>query len=215
MNKLVTSLLAVVALAGLGAAPALADSAPKVVVVDLAKLLDSHPETEEQNAKLKSDEAKANEELEKLNSEGQVLVDALKELEEKSKNPALATDAKEKLQTEMRAQIEEIQRKQNEVQSFRGNTNRSLQQRIQNFRKVMFEKINVTVVEIGKKKGATLILDKSGFSHIGVSPVIYADSAYDITDEVMKEITKDRPATSAAKPAASDDGAKVTFPATK
>jgi len=224
MNKLLSSLLALAAFAGVAAIPAVAETAPKIVIVDMAKLLDDHYETTDQNAKLKGDEAKANEELEKLNKEGQDLVAQLKELEEKAKNPAIAADAKEKLQTEMRAKIEEIQRKQNEVQSFRGNTQRSLQQRIQNFRKIMFEKINVTVVEVAKKKGANLVLDKSGFSHIGISPVIYADSSFEITEDVQKEINKGRPAGAAtpapaaaapAPAAKTEDAAKVTFPGSK
>lgn len=194
MNKLLASFLAIVAFAGFSAAPALAQPALKIVVVDMAKLLDEHPETAEQNVKLKGDEARANEELEKLNKEGQDLVAALKELEEKSKNPALSDNTKEALQTEMRSKIEEIQRKQNEVQSFRTNTQRSLQQRIQNFRKVMFDKINVTVTDVAKRADATLVLDKSGLSHIGLSTVVYADTAYDITEEVQKIVGKAPPA---------------------
>lgn len=222
MNKLLASVCALAAILGLAAAPLAAQPAPKIVVVDMAKLLDGHHKTEEQNAKLKGDEAKANEELEKINKEGQTLVEQLKKMEEDSKNPALSTDAKEKLQTDMRAKIEEIQKKQNEVQSFRGNTQRSLQQRIQNFRKLMFEEISVTVQDVAKKKGATLVLDKSGPSLIGISPVVYADSGYDITEDVKKELDKGRPAGSASatptKPAAdsaADSGAKVTFPASK
>ncbi len=217
MNKLLATLLAVTAFAGISASPVLAQPAPKIVVVNMAKLLDEHPETADQNAKLKGDEGKANEELEKLNKEGQDLVSQLKEMEESGKNPALSADAKEKLQADMRVKIEAIQRKQNEVQSFRGNTQRSLQQRIQNFRKIMFEKISVTVTEVAKAKGATLVLDSSGFTHIGISPVIYADAAYDITADVQKQIGK-APASSVSSapvtaPAA--DGASVTFPGAK
>lgn len=226
MKKLLASLCALAALAGLAASPAAAQPTLKVAIVDMAKILDAHHKTEEQNAKLKGDEAKANEELEKINKEGQALVEQLRKLEEDAKNPALSTDAKEKLQGEMRAKIEEIQKKQNEVQSFRGNTQRSLQQRIQNFRKLMFEEISVTVTEVAKKKGATLVLDKSGPSLIGINPVVYADAAYDITEDVQKEIGKGRPAGSpapaaapaATKPAAepaADSGAKVTFPGSK
>lgn len=228
MNKLLASVCALAAIAGLAASPAVAQPAPKIVVVDMAKLLDGHYKTEEQNAKLKGDEAKANDELEKINKEGQALVEQLKKMEEDGKNPALATDAKEKLQGEMRSKIEEIQKKQNEVQSFRGNTQRSLQQRIQNFRKLMFEEISVTVQDVAKKKGANLVLDKSGPSLIGISSVVYADSGFDITEDVQKEINKSRPAgsaapapaatpaTPAAKPAAgSDSGAKVSFPGAK
>lgn len=221
MNKFIASLCALVALVGLAASPVSAQPAPKIVVVDMAKLLDAHHKTEEQNAKLKGDEARANDELEKINKEGQVLVEQLKKMEEDGKNPALSTDAKEKLQADMRIKIEEIQKKQNEVQSFRNNTQRSLQQRIQNFRKLMFEEISGTVTEIAKKKGATLVLDKSGPSLIGINPVVYADAAYDITEEVQKEINKGRPASasapaaSPARPAAADTGAQVTFPGSR
>lgn len=213
MNKLLTTLLAVTAFAGLSASTAFAQPAAKIVVVNMAKILDEHPETADQNAKLKGDEGKANEELEKLNKEGQDLVTELKEMEESAKNPALATDAKEKLQADMRVKIEEIQRKQNEVQSFRGNTQRSLQQRIQNFRKIMFDKIAVTVTEIAKAKGATMVLDSSGFTHIGISPVIYSDPAYDITAEVQQRVGV-APASASTAPASAPaaGGTSVTFP---
>ncbi len=227
MNKLLASLCAFAALAGIAASStAVAQPTPKIVVVDMAKLLDGHYKTEEQNAKLKGDEGKANDELEKINKEGQSLVEELKKMEEDGKNPTLSTEAKEKLQTDMRAKIEEIQKKQNEVQSFRGNTQRSLQQRIQNFRKLMFEEISVTVTEVAKKKGANLVLDKSGPSLIGISPVVYADTGFDITEDVQKEINKTRPAGSAAPAAApaapaakstTEGGseAKVSFPSAK
>lgn len=223
MKKLLASLCTLAALAGFAATSASAQTAPRIMVVDMAKLLDGHYKTEEQNAKLKGDEAKANDELDKINKEGQALVDQLRKMEEDGKNPALSTDAKEKLQAEMRGKVEEIQKKQNEVQSFRGNTQRSLQQRIQNFRKLMFEEIAATVSDVAKKKGATLVLDKSGPSLIGINPVVYADASYDLTEEVQKEINKNRPAGSpapapaAAKPAAPgvESGAKVSFPGAK
>jgi outer membrane protein len=223
MNKLLASLCVVAALCGFTAPNAHAEDL-KIAIVDMAKLLDGHYETEEQNAKLKGDESKANEELEKLNKEGQTFVTQLKEMEENAKNPAITTEAKEKLQTEMRAKYEEIQKKQNEVQSFRSNTQRSLQQRIGNFRKIMFEKITVIVTEVARKKSATLVLDKAGFSHIGLNTIVYADPSYDITEEVQKEINKGRPAgakTSTTAPAtppaatATQNDAKVTFPGAK
>jgi outer membrane protein len=218
MKKLLTALLACVAFAGVSAS-AVAQPAVKIAVVDMAKLLDEHHETQDQNNKLKSDEARANEELEKLNQEGNVLVEELRALEERGKNPALSNDAKAKLEADTRAKIEEIQRKQQEVQSFRANTQRSLQQRIQNFRKILFDRISDTVAEVAKKKSVTLVIDKSGFTHIGLNPVIYSDPAYDITAEVQAEINKGRPANTItrtpATPAARADDAKVTFPGAK
>jgi outer membrane protein len=211
MKKSIHSLSMFAALA-LSALVAQAQPAPKLLVVDMAKLYDSHYKTEEQNAKLRADEQKAQEEIEKMNKDGNALVDEYKGMSEQSNNPALTADAKAKSQNEAQKKLEEIQRKKNEISTFAQNTQRSLQQRLQTFRSLMLEEISKTATEVAKRKGSTLLLDKAGPTLIGVSNVIYADAAYDITDEVMKEINKDRPAGSVA-PAAAASAPAATAPA--
>lgn len=220
MKKTIQSLIALAAFSAT-ALIAQAQPAPKILVVDMAKLYDGHYKTEEQNAKLRTDEQKAQEELDKLNKEGNSLVEKYKELVDQSNNPAATSEAKSKAQEEAQRMLEQIQRKQQEVQSFQVNTRNSLQQRIQTFRSLMVEEISKTAVEIAKRKGATILLDKSGPTLIGVSNILYADPAYDITDEVAKEVNKDRPATSSATapasttPSSSDtknDSPAITFP---
>jgi outer membrane protein len=226
MKTSIKSLLAVLC-AGFIAVAAQAQPAPKVLVIDLAKIYDGHYKTEEQNAKLKSDQQKAEDDLQKLNAEGNVLVKSFNELKEQLNNPALSADGKVKAQKDLEAKGQEIQSKQNEVNSFRSNVQRSLQQRINNFKQFLLEEINKTAIEIAKKKGATLLFDKSGPSLIGVPSLVYFDAAYDITDEVSKEVNKDRPAASAAAPAApaaaapaaakpaSTEAPSVSFPSAK
>jgi outer membrane protein len=223
MKKTIQSLIALVAF-GATALIAQAQPAPKILVVDMAKLYDGHYKTEEQNAKLRTDEQKAQEELDKLNKEGNDLVEKYKELVDQSNNPAATAEAKAKAQGDAQKLLEEIQRKQREVQSFQANTRNSLQQRIQTFRSLMVEEISKVAVDIAKRKGATILLDKSGPTLIGVSNILYTDPAYDITDEVAKEVNKDRPATStsstpaastpaaAPKAADSNDSPKITVP---
>lgn len=194
--KLLLSLVAVSATALCASA-----QSAKIMVVDMAKVYDSHYKTEEQNAKLRGDEQRAQEELEKLNAEGNVLVEEYKELVDQSKNPALSNDAKVKAEQDAQVKLEEIQRKQNEVQNFRVNTQRGLQQRIKNFRDILLEEISKVAVEIGKARGATLLLDKSGPSLLGISNVLYADADYEITDAVLAEVNKGRPASTAPAPA--------------
>ncbi|MFA6960553.1 MAG: OmpH family outer membrane protein [Opitutaceae bacterium] len=220
MKNSLKSLLAV-AFAGLFALTAQAETAPKVLVVDMAKLYDAHYKTEEQNGKLKADQQKAEDELQKLNTEGNALVKQFNDLKEQLNNPTLSADAKTKAQADLEAKGQEIQRKQGEVNAFRSNTQRSLQQRINNFKQFLLEEISKIAVDIAKKKGATLLLDKSGPTLIGLSGVIYYDPSYEITDEVAKEINKDRPAGSvsaaaapAAKPA-STEAPSVSFPSSK
>lgn len=204
------SLIAVLALS----ATALTVSAQntRILVVDMAELYDSHYKTQEQNNKLRGDEQRAQEELERLNAEGNELVEQYKELVDQSRNPALSADAKSRVEQQSQEKLEEIQRKQNEVQNFRVNTQRSLQQRVQNFRDIMLEEISKIAVEVAKTRGAHLLLDKSGPSLIGIPAVLHSDDSFDITAAVLAEINKDRPAGSASAAPANDDEPTISFP---
>jgi outer membrane protein len=214
---------------GLFALVAQAQPAVKLATVDMAKLYDSHYKTVEQNAKIQADDAKATEEVDKMNKEGNALVEEYKALNEQSNNPALTADAKAKAQNDAQKKLEGIQKKQQEIQQFIGNTRQILQQRFQTFKNVMLEEISKTASEVAKRKGITLLVDKSGPSFFGISNIVYSDAGYDITEDVMKEINKDRPANAPTAPAATpatgpapttatpapaptDSSAKVTLP---
>lgn len=212
MKKPIRTLCALLAF-GAGSLVAQAQPAFKLLVVDMAKLYDTHWETIDQNAKLQTDDQKAQDEVAKMNTEGNGLVTEYTALKEQADNPALTAEAKGKAQADAQKKLQAIQQKQQEVQAFVQNTQRSLQQRLQNFRSLMLEKISKVAVEVGKRKGATLVLDKAGPTLIGVSSVIYFDPAYDITDEVAKELAKDRPAGAAtAAPASGEAPKAITVP---
>jgi outer membrane protein len=143
-------------------------------------------------------------------------VEEYKALNEQSNSPALSAEAKSKAQNEAQKKLEAIQNKQREVQTFIQNTRNSLGQRLNTFRSLMLEEIGKVATEVAKRKGATVVLDKAGPTAIGISNLIYADAAYDITEDVLKEINKDRPAGAPAAPATAAPGAaapaSVTVP---
>jgi len=220
MHKLIQSFLAL-AVSGAFAVAVQAQPALKICTIDMVKLYDGHYKTKEQNAKLSADQKKAEEELQKMNTAGNALVKEAQDLQEQIKNPAQTSEAKAKAQQELQAKAQEIQKKQTEVNSFRVNTQRALQQRINTFKQLLLGEISKIAVDIAKKKGATLLIDKSGPSLIGISNVLYSDPSYDITDEVAKAIEKDRPAGSttddtaaAPAPAAATSGSAVDSGAT-
>lgn len=210
MNKMIRTLIALAAF-GAGSTALLAQPAVKLVVVDMAKIYDSHYKTEEANAKFRDAEQKAQEQVEELNKQGQTLVDEYKELTEQAKNTILTAEARSKAEADAQKKMEDIQRKQNEVQNFRTNTQRSLQQRIKTHRDLLLEEITKVVNDLAKRQGATLVIDKSGPTLFGISSVLYADPAYDITDAVIAEVNKDRPP---APPAAATPAAAPAAPAT-
>ena len=211
MKNRIRSLCALLAF-GAGSLVAQAQPAFKLLVVDMAKLYETHWETVDQKAKLQADDQKAQEEVARLNTEGNALVEEYKALNEQASNPALTAEAKAKAQADASKKLQAIQQKQQEVQVFVQNTQRSLQQRMQNFNSLMLEKFSKTAADIGKRKGATLVLDKAGATIIGISSVIYSDPSYDITDEVAKELAKDRPAGAAAAPASGEAPKAIVVP---
>jgi len=196
-----------------------AQAAPKILVVDLAKLFDGHWKTQEQTVKIQADLAKAQEQASALQKNGNALVEEFKELDEQSKNPAATTEAKSKAQADAQKKYDEIQQKRSELNSFAQNAQNTIRQRSQAFKSLMIDEISRTAVEIAKKKGATFLLDKAGPTMAGVSNILYADPTLDITDEVMAEINKDRPATAptptapANAAAPGEDAPKITVPA--
>jgi outer membrane protein len=189
---MIRTLMTLTALA-VGSTALQAQPALKLIVVDMAKVFDAHYKSEEANAKFRDAEQKAREQAEELNKQGQALVEEYKELQEQAKNALLTPEARTKAEGDAQKKLDEIRRKQEEVQGFRVNTERSLQQRIKTHRDLLLEEISKTVADMAKKQGATLVLDKSGPTLFGIPAIIFADPAYDITADVITEVNKDRP----------------------
>jgi outer membrane protein len=216
MKKPIQSMIAVAALA-LTALTTQAQTAPKILVVDLAKIFDTHYKTQEQQAKLQADEQKAQDQLAAITKDGNALVAEYKDLHDLATSPTASADAKAKADADSQKKAEEINQKRQEQQAFVQNTQRTLQQRFQTFKTLMIEEITKTAVDIAKSHGATFLLDKSGPTLVGVSNILYYDPSLDITDEVIATIKKDAPAvtptpTDTAAPATSSDAPKITVP---
>lgn len=202
MKNSIRSLVAVLALGACALASRAAEPAVKILVVDIAKLYDSHYKTAEQTAKLEADKRQAEEMVEKMNKEGNALVDEYKNLQEQSQNAALTPEAKAKAQNDAQKKLDEIQAKRNDINNFVQQTSQTLNNRLKSFQNVLIEEITKVATDIAKRKGATLLLDKSGPSMIGISNLVYSDAGFEITDDVAKEINKDRPASAPTAPAA-------------
>jgi outer membrane protein len=186
-----------------------AESTPKIVVVDMAKIFDTHYETVAENIKLKADRDKAQASFDQLTKERDDLYKQYKDIVDQSQNPTATADAKAGFQAAAQKKGTEVQAKVKEMQDFGQQAQQALQTRIQNFRSTMMEEISKTVVKIAQTHNASLVLDKSGVGVTGVAMVIYSDPSYDITAEVAADIVKNKPA---ALPAVAPD-ASTPMPA--
>jgi outer membrane protein len=186
---------------------------PKILVVDVAKVFDNHYDKQIEEAKLRADAQKAEADMQQLVKAGNDLVDQYKALVDQSKNPALTPEAQAAAGDDAKKKMDEINNKQNELNSYKQTVQRQFQERIQNIHNGIVSNINLAATNVAKRHGATLLLDKSGISAFGASFLIYSDPAYDITDEVIAEVNKDRPIPPPAAPGApSADEPKLTVP---
>lgn len=215
MNKTIKSILTITAF-GAAALGLVAQPALKIVTVDMSKLLEGYYKTEDQVAKLKVNEQKAQEELERMAKELNTLVEQYKETAEQAKNTLLTPEARAKAEGDAAKMVEELQRRQSDANAFRNKSQQLLQGQLNNIRGQLLDEIGKRVTEMAKSKGATLVVDRTAPSMIGIPAVIYSDTGYDMTDEVMTALNKDRPATpAAAAPTAPAAGAPAAGAATE
>jgi outer membrane protein len=212
MKKLLQSLLILGAFSQ-AALFAQAQTAPKILFVDMAKLYDGHYRAIAETAKLKSDAQKAQAQLDSMNKDVNAQVEQYKELADQSNNPTATTEAKAKAQAAAQQKRQEIGQSEAEIQKFQENVGRQLQQRGQEIRSMYMEEIAKTAADVAKRDGATILLDKAGPSFLGVPVVLYSDPALDITTEVAIEIAKSRPVETPATPAATPADAAAPAPA--
>jgi outer membrane protein len=200
MNKLVRiftgSLALLVATASSQAQPAV-----KLLVIDMAKALEGHYKTEEINSKFQAEAQKVEEQLGEMSKQIQKTRDEANELIEQSRNTVLKEEVRKQAEADAQKKIQEFQEQQNNAQEYRAKNQQSFQQRAKTSRELLFEEISNVARDVARARGATLVLDKSGPTLIGVPAIVYADAAYDITDDVLKEVNKNRPAPT-PKPAA-------------
>jgi outer membrane protein len=171
-----------------------AQPAIKLLTVSVGRAYESYWKTQENEAKLRDAQQKAQEQVEELQKQLEAVVEEYKQLEEQAKSTALSKDGLERAQLAAARKAEEVNAKQQEGQQFIANTQRSLQLRQKNHRDLMLDEITKVILQIRESRGATMVLDTSGPTGIGISGVVYADPAYDITEEVVAELNKTKPA---------------------
>jgi Skp family chaperone for outer membrane proteins len=152
------------------------DRPVKLAIVDVAKIYDSDSRTIAQNTALRNEEAEAQAQIESLNRQGNQLVDEYKELLAKSKD--MSFSAPDRAQAEKAAQLklDAIQDKKKVISEFAAATQNRLQEKLRDFRANMLATLTREITRRLKVNGVELVLDRSGPSTFGVSPIVYTST---------------------------------------
>jgi outer membrane protein len=181
------------------AAFAVSAPAQKVAVVEMDKVYQGHWKTEDFINKLQGARADLEAKVQSLREEGQAMVENFNVLRERLNSPAANREATER---EVNEAGQKIQEKQQEIQLLVQRTQAAANERQNNHRITVMDEIRRTAGEIAKRRGATLCVDSSGRAVNGALTLVWAADEINITDEVLKEVNKDRPANITPPPAA-------------
>lgn len=182
------SLFAALAIAG-ASVSLNAEPAVKVATVDMDQLFEKYYKSEAEQAKLQEDQKRAKTQLDAMVKEREDMVAEANALQEQVKNPVLSDEARKKAEADLQAKVGEIRGKEQEIQGTAQQAQQIIQKRWMQFQQKTLEEISAVAAEIAKKKGATIVLNQGA-----QTVVIYADPGFSITEEVLAEINKDRPA---------------------
>lgn len=160
-------LLLVLVVFGLIATPALAADL-KIGVVDLQKALNLSVAGKDAKEKIKV-------KFMSMDAEVKAMEADLTKIKEDAEKQAMALS--EKART---AKEREYQQKVKDYQRFKKDAQEELQREDAEFTRVIIEGLLKSAQELGKKKGYTMILEKTE------SAVIFSDASVDFTDELIK-----------------------------
>jgi len=195
MRKPILSL----ALAGLFLASGLSSQAAdapavKLVTVDVIKVMSSYWKKQDSENKLAESAKAADEYLQKEAAAIEEIKQTLDNAVEQSRSSMLTDDAKKKAMADAERIHAQFQEKIQQAEQFKDNKAREFGQRRNTDNAMYYSEIRDAVLEISKARGATVVIDTSGRSNIGISTIIHADPGFDITNDVIALVNKSMPA---------------------
>lgn len=173
--------------------PVAAQPAVKVATVDLNRAYSQYWKTQEKTGKLIERSNEIQEQINEMQKRIEAVANEVRQLRQDSENPALNSEAKARISSDAQKKFEEFQDLQERLRQYADNMERSIQQDRNIFTKLMIDEITDKVLEIAKARGANVVLDTSGRTANGVSGVLYADPAFDVTEAVITELNKTKP----------------------
>lgn len=181
------------ALAAVGT-PAQAEPTLKVATVDLNRVYGDYWKTQEKTGKLIERGNEAQEQINEMQKRIEAVAQEGKKLQDDAKSPALNKEAQDRIASDAQKKYQEFQEMQERLRQYAQNAERTLDNEKRVFQELMIEEIKDKVLAIAKAKGATFIIDTSGRTTNGVSVILFADPGFDVTDVVITDLNKTKPA---------------------
>ena len=153
-------------------------NAPNVAVVDVQKVFDGYQKVKDARERLDKSKKIAMEELQIFRAELEKIVNELKEMEEKLRNPNLESP---QLKAKYQEKVKEAKVKQDDMIAYDKRTKATIAQRQRNLLVEHLADIRAAVQKVAGVKGIDIVLNSSE-TQLGV---FYVGDKFNVTEEVI------------------------------
>lgn len=182
-----------------------ANAEVRVGTVDMNKIFSNYYKTKDAEARINDARTAAKKELDDRMDTWKKNLEAINKLNDEINKPELSKESKEeksKLRDEKIAETKNLER---EIKEFQSSREKQLQEQAVRMRNGIVEEITKLVMEKVKSGQYTLIFDKSGSSLNGVPIVLFSQESDDFSDDIIKELNKNKPKDTPAPSSKSDE----------
>ena len=165
----------------------------KIVTVDISQLYNEYYKTQEAKDKFEVSVQNAQVQIDKMREEGKTLIDELDKLEAEERNTALSLSKRDSISRQIKEKQEEVRQKKLDLNQFVRDSQQVINESRSSYNTLLLDEIKAIVIEKAKDEKATLVFDTSGRNSNSVPSIYYADSAWDITEDVLKTLNKNAP----------------------
>jgi outer membrane protein len=162
----------------------------KIGTVDVDRIFKEYKKTREAEAKLNEAKSAAKKEFDERAESYKKALDEINKLNSQLDSPALTADAKAAKAKERDDKIAKLKNAEREITEFKQTREQQLQQQMVRLREGLVKEIMEVVLEREKARGLELVIDKSGASTNGFSPILFSPESMDFTTEVITELNR-------------------------
>jgi len=166
----------------------------RIVTVDLNRLFTEYYRTPVASQKLKDTADQYNKEHEEMLAQYRKLVDDLNKLREEQEKTEFTAEVREQKKKAVQDKLTETQAMQRNIEEYRESHRKMLDQQTQRMRQGILKEIKDIVLKESRDAGYSIVFDKSGNSLNQEPVIIYSQESFDITEDMLKILNKNKPA---------------------
>lgn len=109
-----------------------------------------------------------------------------------SRDVALSDDVRANKRDQLEVKLVELQKKEQDAVDFEMLRKKQMEQQNARMTKKIFDEIHEVIIKHAKAKGYASVMDRSSKSRIGTDVILYANSKFDITADVLSVLNEGR-----------------------